>query len=84
MSNLSVAKARSEFSEIMNRVAFGKERIEINRRGKVLVAMVPLEDLELLQAMENRVDLKEARAALKEMKKKGTKSWDKLKSELKL
>jgi prevent-host-death family protein len=81
-SNLSTAQARSEFSEVINRVAFGKERVGINRRGKRIAAVVPIEDLELLEALENKMDLNEARAALKEAKAKGTKPLSKLKAEL--
>jgi prevent-host-death family protein len=81
MSNFPAAKIRNEFSEIVNRVAFGKERVGINRRGKVVAAVVPIEDLELLEALELKMDLNEARAALKEAKVKGTKSWSKIKSE---
>jgi len=80
MSSLPAAKIRSEFSDIVNRVAFGKERVGINRRGKVVAAVVPIEDLELLEALELKTDLNEARAALKEAKTKGTKSWAKIKA----
>lgn len=82
MSNLSAAKVRSDFSEVLNRVAFGKERVAINRRGKVVAVVVPIEDLELLEALEDKMDLSEARAALKEVKTKGTKAWSKLKTEM--
>jgi hypothetical protein len=81
MSSLPAAKIRSEFSDIVNRVAFGKERVGINRRGKIVAAVVPIEDLELLEALELKTDLNEARAALKEAKTKGTKSWTKIKAE---
>lgn len=82
MSNLSAAKVRSEFAEVINRVAFGKERVGINRRGKVVAVMVPIEDLEIIEALENKIDLHEARAALKEAKTKGTTPLSKLKTEL--
>ncbi len=82
MNNLSAAKMRSDFAEVVNRVAFGKERVIITRRGKNLAAVVPVEDLELLQEIENKMDLSEAREALKETKTKGTKAWTKLKNEM--
>ena len=44
--------------------------------------MVPIEDVKLLEALEDKIDLEEARAALAESKKKGTVSWDKIKKEL--
>src|SRR5262245_36539106 len=49
---LEATKAKETFGDTMNRVAFGKERIILTRRGKPLAAIVPLEDLELLDAVE--------------------------------
>jgi prevent-host-death family protein len=45
MAHLSTVEARSQFAELINRVAYGKERVILTRRGKALVAVVPLEDL---------------------------------------
>jgi len=59
MSLINVSIARAEFPEILNRVAYGKERIVVSRRGKPLAAMVPIEDLHLLERL------------LKKAKKKG-------------
>ena len=82
MSNISTVEARNKFSDLINRAAFGKERIVLSRRGKDLVAVVPIEDVEFLQELENRLDLEEARKALKESGKKGNKPWVGLKAEL--
>ena len=78
MKRLDATKARAGFSELTNQVAYGKERVVIVRKGKRLVAVVPIEDLELLEAIEDRTDLDSARAALKEP---GTKSWERFKKE---
>jgi prevent-host-death family protein len=82
MTKLSAAVARNEFSEILNRAAFGKERIVLTRRGKDLAAIVPIEDLELLERLEDRIDLEDARAALAEVRESGTVTWEKIKSDL--
>jgi prevent-host-death family protein len=82
MKQVSTVEARAQFSEIINRAAFGKERVTLTRRGKEIVAVVPIEDMKLLEALEDKIDLEEARAALTEAKKKGTVSWDKIKAEL--
>jgi prevent-host-death family protein len=82
MTALAMTKAREEFAETVNRVAYTKERILVEKHGKALVAVVPIEDLELLQALEDRIDLAEARAVLAEAKVKGTKSLKTLKEEL--
>ena len=59
-------------------LAYGKERIVISRKGKRLAAMVPIEDLELLEALEDKTDLAAARKALKAP---GSKSWEQFKKE---
>lgn len=82
MSRLNASEARNDFSSTLNRVAFGKDRVVLHRRGKDLVAIVPVEDLHFLQELEARVDLDEARAALKEAGKKGTIPWEKIKKDL--
>lgn len=82
MGQVNTVNARAQFSEIINRAAFGKERVTLTRRGKEIVAVVPIEDVKLLEALEDKIDLKEARAALGESKRKGTVSWKKIKKEL--
>ena len=82
MGQVNTVSARAQFSDIINRAAFGKERVTLTRRGKEIVAVVPIEDVKLLEALEDKIDLEEARAALAESKKKGTVSWEKVKKEL--
>jgi prevent-host-death family protein len=79
MSTLSTVKARDHFSELINRAAYGKERVVLTRRGKELVAIVPLEDLRFLEDLEDAIDLEEARQALREP---GSVSWEEVKTAL--
>ena len=79
MTHMSVTKARSEFAEIVNRAAYGHERIVITRRGKNVAAVVPAEDMDLLEELENRMDIEAAREALKE---EGSIPWEKVKADL--
>jgi prevent-host-death family protein len=64
VAKISTTAAREEFSEIVNRAAFGKERVVLTRHGKGLVAVVPVEDLEVLEALEDRLDIEAAEKAL--------------------
>ena len=70
MTRLNVSKAREEFPEVVNRAAYGKERIIVSRRGKDLAAVIPIEDLRLLERLAeeemDRIDLEAAHAALAE------------------
>ncbi len=66
MTKLSTAEARNEFADVINRSSFGKERLVLTRRGKKLAAIVPVEDLELLEEPEDQMDVAAAKAALAE------------------
>jgi antitoxin (DNA-binding transcriptional repressor) of toxin-antitoxin stability system len=52
-------------------VAYRGERIVLRRRGKDVAAIVPLEDLALIEKLEDEIDVREARKVLAEMKRKG-------------
>ena len=82
MTRLTTTEVRRDFAEAVNRVAFGKERVVIFRRGQDLAAVVPLEDLRLLERLEDAVDIEEARAALSNRDNKKALSWSELKTTL--
>ena len=66
MNTITTVNAREHFSELINRAAYGKERIIISRRGRGLMALVPLDDLRLLELAEDLIDVRDAKIALKE------------------
>lgn len=82
MADISTKEARVQLSTVISRAAFAKERIVLTRHGKAVAAVVPIEDLEFLEGLEERVDIEDARKALTEVKKKGTVSWNDIKAEL--
>lgn len=82
MTRIPASEARLQFAHIVNKVAFGGERIMLHRHGKDVAAIVPVEDLQFLEDLENRMDLEAARAALKE--KSPRIPWKRLKKELRL
>jgi len=82
MNKISVTKARKEFAELINRTAYRKERYVVTRRNKGVVAIVPMEDLEIIEEIEERIDLEEAKKAWAEQGKKPLKSWDTVKRKL--
>jgi len=79
-----ITEVRHNFSEVVNQVAYGKDRVVITRHGKQLVALVPIEDFELLEALEDRIDLEKTRAALIEAREQGSIPWEQVKAELAL
>ena len=66
--SITASEARDEFAEVINRVAYGGERVVIRRREKELVAVIPMKDLRLLERLieqeEDRIDAEAARKAL--------------------
>ena len=82
MTPLSVTEARSHFADIINRVGYKGERIVLRKHDKKLVAMIPIEDLELLEAIEDKIDVLEAEAALAEDEGKEPRPWEEVKKEL--
>lgn len=45
MLQMSTVEARENFSDMLNKAAYGNEHIILTRRGKPLVAVIPLKDL---------------------------------------
>ena len=80
MTRLNVSKAREEFPDLVNRAAYASERTIVSRRGRDLAAVVPIDDLRLLEHLaqkeRDRADRKAARLALREAKAKGTVSLE--------
>ena len=66
MTRLRASEARSHFADTINRVAYRGERIVLHRRGKDVVAVVPVADVETLERLEDQLDLEAAKRALAE------------------
>ena len=82
MTTLTATQARRQLPEMLNRAAYGGERIAIERRGKVLAAVVPAEDIDLLQRLEDEHDIREAKKAIRDYEKHGGIAWEDLKKQL--
>jgi prevent-host-death family protein len=65
-TNVSTSKARVDFAEMINQVAYGGERIVLDRHGKPIAAIIPIDDLTFLEEIENRMDIDAAKRALAE------------------
>lgn len=79
MASIAASRLRTMISDLLDRVVHHGERIAVERYGKPVAALVSPEDLKLLEAIENRMDLDAAREALREP---GRRSWDEIRSEL--
>jgi prevent-host-death family protein len=77
---VSARHARVGLAEAISRVVSGGERTVIRRNGKEVAAVVSVQDLRTLEALEDRLDLEDARQI---MKKPGRLiPWEKIKSDL--
>ena len=79
---VTVADARSDLAELLNRVAYGKERLVITRHGRELAALVPIEDLQLANRLRRFVARKDVARALAELDAGKAPSWEQLREEL--
>lgn len=82
ITSVNTVDAKEEFTELINRVSHNKERILLIRRGKEIAAIVPVEDLTLLEQSQNKSDLLDAVEALKEARTQGTITLEQLKKEM--
>jgi prevent-host-death family protein len=82
MATLEATKAKDTFSDTVNRAAYGKERIILTRRGKPMAALVPMEDIELLNELENAADAEDVRLAHEEAAQGKVVAWEDVKAEL--
>ncbi len=79
MTKLSISKMRDEIAECADQVQHHGVRIIVNRNGKPAFAMVSVEDVNLLEAIEDKLDIATAEKAVKQGK---FTSWEQVKKKL--
>ena len=84
MASMSIAQARDNFTDVVNNAIDNHERTVLTRRGKGVVAIVPLFDIELLDMLEDRNDALLVEEAWKDVKINGTKPLEAVLKELDL
>ena len=78
-NQVNIVEVRAKLADTINRVAYGGERVVLERRGQGVAALVSMEDLSLLEALEDEADV---RAALKARREKGEVPLSKVKARL--
>jgi prevent-host-death family protein len=63
MKSIDTTQARQEFAETVNEVAYGRRRIVVSRRGRRVAAIVPVEDLDLIERCEQEEKARKRRPA---------------------
>lgn len=82
MNVVTATTIKSNISDTLSLAEYRKERVVITRQGKEVAAIVPIEDVRLLEELEERLDLIDALAALEEAEEKGARPWSTLRKEL--
>jgi len=80
--HIGVSEARETFAELVNRAAYGRERVLVSRRGRPVAAIVPIDDVEFIEKIEDELDRQAAIEALADPENAETIPWDRVKATL--
>jgi prevent-host-death family protein len=64
-------EARKNLSDLIGSAAYASERTVITRKGKPMAAIVSIEDLEAMEALEDHMDIQRAKESLEEARSGG-------------
>ena len=79
MKTLEASQLRQGIADALNTVAYKGDRISIRRHGKPVAVLVSVADAAMLDAIEDHLDVAEAKKAMKE---KGSIPWKEVKKRL--
>ena len=79
---MPMTEARDHLADVVNRVAYSGESTYLTRRGRRLAAIVPVELLEAIEALEDRIDIEAAEESYAEVGENIT--LDQMRDELRL
>lgn len=78
MEQVSYVEFRQHLSDYIGKARFAKERIVVTKRGKIVGAFVPIEDLESIQSFEDKEDI----AIFKQASSEELVDWDDVRKKL--
>ena len=65
MTKVTITDCRKQIHDLADNVSHHGERVCVCRNGKPAFVMVPIDDAEALIALEDKIDIQQAREALK-------------------
>ena len=68
MTTMTIANARAHLGDVIGRVRHGGDRIILTSRGHRAVAIIPVEDLDALEAAEDAQDVAYAKKVMADIK----------------
>ena len=78
---MTVSELGAHVGDTLRRVRRQRERVVVEDEGKPIAAVIPIEDLDLLEALEDRYDIDEADRAEAESAGQPTVPWRQVKAE---
>jgi antitoxin Phd len=85
MTRVSVAEARRDLAEIINRVSYGRDRVVITRHDTEVAVLMSVDEMRLLDALierfEDEQDVADGHQALLEAREDRV-AWDDIKRDL--
>ncbi|MEQ9401934.1 MAG: type II toxin-antitoxin system Phd/YefM family antitoxin [Longimicrobiales bacterium] len=82
MDEFTTAEARKNLADLLNRVAYARERVVVTRRGRELAALVPVDDASLSERLRSFLASREVVEALGQLEDDQAASWAELKRDL--
>ena len=76
MTTTTADELRDHLTDLLAMAQFAGERIVVTRHGEPIAAIISIDDLEVLRAIEDRIDQEAAAEALKEAAEFGTVPWE--------
>ena len=73
LTTLAVSDARRELADVVDRVKYKGERFILSKNGKRAAAIIPVEDLEALERLQDAGDVAEAERRLSDPRQKPVK-----------
>jgi prevent-host-death family protein len=67
LPSVSLTELRESLPDTIGRVAHGKERLLIKRHNRPVAAVVPIDDVRLLEMLDDLLDVNAAAEALEEI-----------------
>ena len=77
---IGIAELRGNFADLLNRVRYTGERLAVKNREKLVAAIIPYEDLLLLEKLEDKLDARLADEILESLSDDDLESWEKVQS----
>lgn len=82
MVELAIGQAEGELEKLVDRAIRNEERVLLTRDGRPVAAIVPIEEVELLERLEDEYDILMVERAIEEDRGQPSIPWEEVKARL--